>query len=62
MEVKNTFTSLMNKLAQDEEAYVRKAVAKNEHTPVFILKKLLEDTDSEVREAAERNNNISASI
>lgn len=62
IEVKNAFVFLMQRLAQDKEAYVREAVATNEHTPASILKKLLEDTDSEVREAAERNNNISASI
>ena len=55
IEVKNAFVFLMQKLAQDEDAYIREAVARNEHTPAFILEKLLEDKDLETREAAARN-------
>ena len=54
---KNTSPEILEKLAEDEDKNVRKAVAKNPKTPVDILKKLVEDKKWEVRyEVAENPN------
>jgi len=49
--------NLLSKASENENAIVRREVAKNRNTQVHILKKLSYDTNSFVREAVGKNPN-----
>ena len=54
----NTPSSVLEKLADDDDYSVRYGVAQNKNTPVSVLKKLANDDDYFVRNGVAENNNI----
>lgn len=52
----------LEKLAEDEDEYVRSSVAENANTPVSVLEKLAEDEDNLVRETVAGNANTHVSL
>ena len=61
-ESENTPLSYLEKLAQDENSYVRASVAKNINTSVSLLEKLAEDENHLVKEAVAENTNSPISV
>ena len=59
---KNTPISLLEKLAEDDEAWVRARVAENANTPVSLLEKLAGDEEWSVRDSVSENTNNPVSI
>ena len=57
----STSPAELEKLAEDKDENVRKAVAENVNTPVSLLEKLAGDKDEEVRNAAAENENTPTS-
>ena len=51
----NTPTAVLEKLAEDEDLWVRRAVAENPATPSEALARLAEDPDAETRRNVEAN-------
>ena len=49
--------SILAKLSDDKDVYVRNAVAKNPSTPDYILEKLSDDKDEWVRKVLANNPN-----
>ena len=53
----STSPAELEKLAEDEDEYVRRYVAENANTPVSVLEKLAEDENEDVRKAVATNAN-----
>lgn len=57
----NTSQSVLKKLAQDKDGFMRETVARNKNTPKSVLKSLIKDEVDDVRKAVATNPNISKS-
>ena len=57
---KTTSVKRLKELAQHEDKYVRKKIAKNIKTPLALLKKLAKDECMTVRESVANNKNTPA--
>ena len=58
----STSAEELEKLAEDEDYYVRSAVAENTNTPASLLDKLADDEEEYVRSAVTRNKNTPAAV
>ena len=62
LENNNASPEIIEELAEDEDSYVRKEVAKNPNTPVDILRKLAEDKGANVKYLVAKNPNTPVDI